>query len=82
MAVYRKGDGQRHQPGLAEQGPEQQMPVMETFFAPKTEPKAGPEEGEGPLEIHGYCDIRGLNVFKEIPDPSVEVMGRIDLFHN
>jgi hypothetical protein len=33
------------------------VPVMETFFAPNTEPKAGPEEREDPLDIHGYCDI-------------------------
>ena len=42
VSVYGKGDGQWHQSGPAEQGPEQQMPVLETFFATNTEPEAGP----------------------------------------
>ena len=63
MAVYGKGDGQWHQSGLSEKGPEQQMPVMETFFAQNTEPKTGSEEREDPMEIHGCCDIRDLKFF-------------------
>jgi len=82
MAVYCKGDGQWHQPGLAEEGPDQQMPVMDTFFSQNTEPEAGPEEREDPLDIHGYGNIRGFKFFQEIPDPPVEVIGRIDMFHD
>ena len=55
---------------------------MEAFFTQNTKLKAGVKEREDPLDIHGYCDIRRLNFFQKIPDPPVEVIGRIDLFHN
>jgi hypothetical protein len=82
MTVYSKGDGQWHQPGPADQSPEKQVPVIVTFFAPNTEPKTGPEERKDTLAVHRPCDTRGLQFFQKIPDSQIEVMGRIDLFHN
>jgi len=64
MPIYGKSDGQWYLPGLVDQRPEQQIPVMKTLFAPNTEPKAGSEKGEEPLKIQWYGEVRCPDIYQ------------------
>jgi hypothetical protein len=58
------------------------MPVLETFFATNTQPKARSDDRKEPLDIHGASNFIRPELFKESSDPPVEDFGRVDLFHN
>jgi hypothetical protein len=44
IAIDRKGDGLRQEAGTGEHGPEEEFPIMETFFSNDAEDNDGPEE--------------------------------------
>ena len=71
VAVDGKGHGQRQVGRPAEDRPEQQAPVMETFAAKNAEPDIRVEECSDTLPVHRPGDPRPLVLAQERANPLV-----------
>jgi hypothetical protein len=60
ISVDGKGYGCGYQFWFSDQGPENQIPVLEPFFSENPEPQGCPEKGKKPLNIKGSNDFRGF----------------------
>jgi hypothetical protein len=62
IPVNGKGDGCGHQFWFSDQGPGNQIPVVEPFFSENPEPQSGPEKGKKPLKINRRNDFRSFEL--------------------
>ena len=81
ITVDRKGDGLWNEAGTGEHCPEEEFPILETFFSHDTEDDDGPEERRQVVQPKpkGTRLLRWGVVFsEECPDPFIKVFGCID----